>query len=49
MHGVALFTGIPGSGYWPVQVSMGVALILAVLLLRRPLLALDQRSASAGV
>jgi MFS family permease len=49
MHGVALFTGNPGSGYCPVQVSMGVALILAVLLLRRPLLALDQRSASAGV
>jgi hypothetical protein len=32
-----------------VQVSMGVALILVVVLVRGPLLALDQRSSSAGV
>ena len=48
MHGVALLTGVPGSGYWPVQVSMGVALILVVLLLRGPLLALEARAASAS-
>ena len=48
MHGVALLTGVPGSGYWPVQVSMGVALILVVFLLRGPLLALEARAASAS-
>ena len=48
MHGIALLTGVPGSGYWPVQVSMGLALILVVLLLRGPLLALEARAASAG-
>ncbi len=48
MHGVALLTGVPGSGYWPVQVSMGVALILVVFLLRGPLLALEARPASAS-
>ncbi|MBW0173515.1 MAG: MFS transporter [Vulcanococcus sp.] len=48
MHGVALLTGVPGSGYWPVQVSMGVVLMLVVLLLRGPLLALEARAASAS-
>jgi hypothetical protein len=46
MHAVALLTGVPGSGYGPVQVSMGVGLILVVLLLRGPLLALEARAAS---
>jgi hypothetical protein len=48
MHGVALLTAVPGSGYWPVQVSMGVALILVVFLLRGPLLSLEARAASAS-
>ena len=48
MHGVALLTGVPGSGYWPVQVSMGVVLMLVVLLLRGSLLALEARPASAS-
>jgi hypothetical protein len=47
MHAVALLTGVPGSGYGPVQVSMGVGLILVVLLLRGPLLALEVPAASA--
>jgi hypothetical protein len=48
MHGVALLTGVPGSGYGPVQVSMGVALIVVVVMLRGPLLSLDEQAPSAS-
>jgi hypothetical protein len=48
MHGVALLTGVPGSGYGPVQVSMGVVLIVVVVLLRGPLLSLDEQAPSAS-
>jgi MFS family permease len=42
MHWIGRQTGVPGSGYVPVQVSMGVGLILVVLLLRGPLLSLER-------
>ena len=42
MHWIGRQTGVPGSGYVPVQVSMGVGLILVVLLLRGPLLHLER-------
>jgi hypothetical protein len=44
MHWIARLTGVPGSGYVPVQVSMGLALILVVLLLRGPLLHLERNA-----
>jgi MFS family permease len=42
MHWIGRQTVVPGSGYVPVQVSMGVGLILVVLLLRGPLLCLER-------
>ena len=42
MHWIGRQTGVPGSGYVPVQVSMGVGLILVVVLLRGPLLRLER-------
>jgi hypothetical protein len=45
MHWIAVQRGVPGSGYVPVQVAMGLALILVVVLLRGPLLRLERTAA----
>jgi hypothetical protein len=47
IHWIALRTGASASGYWPVQVSMGLLLILVVVLLRGPLLRLELRGSDA--